>query len=442
MVFLTENWFWRGTQSAIFYYAACTPWVEYKHKRKRRREAAESHRYRKETIAQQPGAIAQPAPFETNESWAEEILRGPHPPKGWKKDPIYYKYMKKMKRTPNLINQPRVDTTNSSSTPVKTDPTALPSAPVTPVTPTIPQGPLIVVRDGLTVEVPSITEDVKALHQPSQGPARARSFSDVTLSVRHYSPELSATAVDSQPSTSHGASKITHSATSHDSDSTKSKRASFESASRSEARSQTSRPSLDRRFSTAMDTFKDAVRTTLHPDKWNWIRYERDDEILSNLNDKVRSMWGSVLGQTNPTGEERDVKLKRVESENQVKKWQRGTHPAINDLHPPVVSQLPYTPEEAKWMLLPPPSADVMMGRSRPDPFDDFNRKPLSVIGRPPPDRVSNASDHLQMVSSEEDDSEVTDAEDSSDEDWFTGRSHVQKPQRAYLRKHRTGSGP
>lgn len=442
MVFLTENWFWRGTQSAIFYYAACTPWVEYKHKRKRRREAAESHRHRKETIDLQPGTIPQPAPFETNESWAEEILRGPHPPKGWKKDPIYYKYTKKLKRTPDSMNQPRIDTTNSSSTPGKNDSTALPNATATPVTPTTPQGPLILVQDGLSVEFPSIVEDAKVQHQASQGPTRTRSFSDVTLSVRHYSPELSATAVDSQPSTSHGVLKTSHSASSHESDSTKSKRASSESVSQSEPKSQASRPSLDRRFSTAMDTFKDAVRTTLHPDKWNWIRYERDDEVLSNLNDKVRSMWGSVLGQTGQPGEERDVKLKRVESENQVKKWQRGTHPAINDLHPPVVSQLPYTPEEAKWMLLPPPSADVMMGRSRPDPFDDINRKPLSVIGRPLQDRVSNISERVQTVSSEEDNSEVTDTEGSSDEDWFTGRSHVQKPQRAYLRKHRTGSGP
>lgn len=181
----------------------------------------------------------------------------------------------------------------------------------------------------------------------------------------------------------------------------------------------------------------------MHPDKWNWIRYERDDEVLSNFNDKVRSVWGSVTGQSNSTGEERDVKLKKVDSKSEVKKWQRGTHPAINDLHPPVVSQLPYTSEEAKWMLLPPASADVMMGRSRPDPFDDFNRRPLSVIGRPQQVHVaSKYSKREQVVSSEEDNLESSDAEDSSDGEWFTGMSHLQKPQRAHLWKHRVASEP
>lgn len=440
MVFLTENWFWRGTQSAIFYYAACTPWVEYKHKRKRRREAAESHRSRKEIIAKQPGVIPQPAPFETNEGWAEEILRGPHPPKGWKKDPIYYKYKNKMKRMPDSFDSRRLGTTLSSSTTGKTDLIVMTSPPTTPVTPNTPQGPLILVQDGLAMELPLIVEDNISHHQSSQGPERTRSFSDATLSVQQYSPELSATAVDSQPSTSPAVLKPSQTASSHESDSTKSRRSSFESVTRSERRSQTSRPSLDRRISTAMDNFKDAVRTTLHQDKWNWIRYERDDEILSNLNDKVRSMWGSVTGHGTITGEERDAKLDRIESENQVRKWQRGTHPAINDLHPPVVSQLPYTPEEAKWMLLPAPSADVMMGRSRPDPFDDFNRKPLSVIGRLPEDRVLVLSDRIQTVSSEEADFVVTDSDDSSDDEWYTGRSHVQRPQRAYLRKRRVSS--
>lgn len=441
MVFLTENWFWRGTQSAIFYYASCTPWVEFKHNRKRRKEAAESHRKRREIIAKQPGVIPQPAPFETNEGWTEEILRGPHPPKGWKKDPIYYKYTKKMKEVPDILDCHRAETASSSGTPARNNLTTL-SPPRTPLTPTKPRGPPIFLQDGVVVDLPVAIEDQQVHSHSGQGPQRTRSISDVTLSVRHYSPELSSTAVDSRPSQSPLELKNIQSTSSGESDLTRSKRMSSDSATRSEKRSQTSRPSMDRRLSNAMDTFKDAVRTTLHPDKWNWIRYERDDEILSNLNDKVRSMWVSVKGQTNSTAEERDLKLQRVESENRMKKWQRGTHPAINDMHPPVVSQLPYTSEEARWMLLPPPSADVMMGRSRPDPFDDFNRKPLSVIGRPPEAKVSEIN-HLQpTVSSEEDETEAVEAEDSSDEEWYTGISHLQKPQRAHLRKQRVISEP
>lgn len=439
-MFLTENWFWRGTQSAIFYYAACTPWMEYKHKRKRRKEAAESYRVRQETIAQQPGIIPQPAPFETNEGWTEEILRGPHPPKGWKKDPIYYKYTKKMKEVPDMLSRRRADTGSSTTAAPSSNHVTAPSPPRTPLTPTTPQAPFIVTHDGMVVDLTPSAGDNPIRLQPDPSLRRARSISDITLSAQHYSPELSSTAVDSRPSHSPIELGNTQTISSGDSDLTRSKRMSTDSVARSERRSQTSRPSMDRRLSNAVDTFKEAVRTTLHPDKWNWIRYERDDEILSNLNDKVRSMWVSVKGQATPGSEENEFKLQRVESENQMKKWQRGTHPAINDLHPPVVSQLPYTSEEAKWMLLPPPSADVMMGRSRPDPFDDFNRKPLSIIGRSIEVRTPKTSDDQYMLSSEEDEVEATDADYSSDEEWYTGNSHLQKPQRAHLRKQRVTS--
>lgn len=440
MVFLTENWFWRGTQSAIFYYAACTPWMEYKHKRKRRKEAAESYRIRQEIIAQQPGIIPQPAPFETNEGWTEEILRGPHPPKGWKKDPIYYKYFKKQKEAPETTDCWRAETVSSRDGPHK-EYAGMSSPPRTPLTPTAPQVPFVVVQDGLVVDLTRATAENQLHPLGGMTLRRTRSISDVTLSVRHYSPELSSTAVDSRPSNSPIELGSTQTTSSGDSDQTGPKRVSTDSVARSERKSQISRPSMDRRLSNAVDTFKDAVRTTLHPDKWNWIRYERDDEILSNLNDKVRSMWGSVKGQSNAVGDENELKLQRVESENRMKKWQRGTHPAINDLHPPVVSQLPYTSEEAKWMLLPPPSADVMMGRSRPDPFDDINRKPLSIIGRPlAPQGLRNSHDQ-QVESCEEDEVDATEADYSSDGEWYTGNSHLQKPQRAHLRRQKVTVG-
>lgn len=438
MVFLTENWFWRGTQSAIFYYAACTPWMEYKHKRKRRKEAAESYRIRQEIIAQQPGVIPQPAPFETNEGWTEEILRGPHPPKGWKKDPIYYKYTKKMKEVPDLLDCRRADTASSSTAPPKHY-IAASSPPRTPLTPTTAQVPFVVVQDGVVVDLTPVNADSQTHHEAGPILRRTRSISDVTLSVRHYSPEPSSTAVESRPSPSPIELGNTKTTSSGESDLTRSNRMSTDSVARSERRSQTSRPSMDRRLSNAVDTFKEAVRTTLHPDKWNWIRYERDDEILSNLNDKVRSMWGTVKGQTTPGSDENELKLQRVETENRMKKWQRGTHPAINDLHPPVVSQLPYTSEEAQWMLLPPPSADVMMGRSRPDPFDDFNRKPLSIIGRVLEAKVPGTYDD-PIMSSEDEEVEATDADASSDHEWYTGHSHLQKPQRAHLRKQRAAA--
>jgi hypothetical protein len=122
------------------------------------------------------------------------------------------------------------------------------------------------------------------------------------------------------------------------------------------------RPSMDRRISDAYENVKESLRHTL-PDKWNWRRYDREDENLWGLTDKVTKIWDRVTHRT----EEDD--------------YLRGRIPAINDLHPPVVSQLPATRDEAAWMLLPPPSAAVMNGKARPG--DEMLRRPLCVIGRP-----------------------------------------------------------
>lgn len=62
--------------------------------------------------------------------------------------------------------------------------------------------------------------------------------------------------------------------------------------------------------------------------------------------------------------------------------YRRGKNPALNDLHPPPVSQLPATRDDAAWMMLPPPSAAVMAGRKRPGTELEM-RWPLAIIGRP-----------------------------------------------------------
>ena len=79
MVFFTESWFWRGTQSAIFYYISMSPCLEYRHKKKRREEAVRIKKERDEIVMNQPEIRShwQPAPFNTNPYWAEEIFRGP-----------------------------------------------------------------------------------------------------------------------------------------------------------------------------------------------------------------------------------------------------------------------------------------------------------------------------------------------------------------------------
>src|SRR5271170_4357159 len=98
MTFIIESWFWRGTQSAIFYYISCAPCMSYKHKRKRRKEAIRNEKARSEVVSTQPGIIPQPGPFQTNEAWGEEMVAGPGPPKGWKSDKILEKIKQNMQK--------------------------------------------------------------------------------------------------------------------------------------------------------------------------------------------------------------------------------------------------------------------------------------------------------------------------------------------------------
>ncbi|KAJ5188422.1 hypothetical protein N7472_007436 [Penicillium cf. griseofulvum] len=79
-------WLYRGAQSAVFYYASCTPCAENVDRRKRRKDAArvqrekEKERRNNEVITDQPRPFAQPTPFSTNVGWKEEISLGPGPP--------------------------------------------------------------------------------------------------------------------------------------------------------------------------------------------------------------------------------------------------------------------------------------------------------------------------------------------------------------------------
>ncbi|KAL3468244.1 hypothetical protein BJX64DRAFT_283122 [Aspergillus heterothallicus] len=79
-------WLYRGAQSAVFYYATCTPCASSLDRRKRKKEAARSRsereRYQSDAIiTDQPQPFPQPTPFSTNQGWMEELALGPAPPK-------------------------------------------------------------------------------------------------------------------------------------------------------------------------------------------------------------------------------------------------------------------------------------------------------------------------------------------------------------------------
>ncbi|KAG8533477.1 uncharacterized protein KY384_002260 [Bacidia gigantensis] len=78
MTFLTEAWFWRGTQSALFYYVSCAPYTKYAERRKKKTEAKGAREERKEN--EKLGIFQHPLPSERNPGWNEEIRVGPGPP--------------------------------------------------------------------------------------------------------------------------------------------------------------------------------------------------------------------------------------------------------------------------------------------------------------------------------------------------------------------------
>lgn len=75
---------------------------------------------------------------------------------------------------------------------------------------------------------------------------------------------------------------------------------------------------------------------------WNRRRYQREDELL----------WG-VDGDS------------ASETTSRSGSYYVARNPAVNDLHPPVVSTQPKHRNETKWMLQPPPSARIMEGKER-----------------------------------------------------------------------------
>ena len=86
---------------------------------------------------------------------------------------------------------------------------------------------------------------------------------------------------------------------------------------------------------------------------WNKRRHQREDEVL----------WGLEAMDTRSSVGMTPVEQTASGSSSQYRYYARN--PAINDLHPPVVSATPPTMAEAQWMLQPPPRAKIMDGKER-----------------------------------------------------------------------------
>ena len=286
-------WFWRGTQSAIFYYATLTPCMEYNRKRKRRKEAKAVGKERAALELSQPDMLRQPMAFTTNKYWAEEIEAGPGPPKGRR-------------------------------------------------------------RDSLDGGLAQKREANNGTHNSSSKGKQKSVFTDNNNNTVTFAESI-------QPG-------------------------EFSSSEPIQPHTRPQRPSLDQKPS-AFDTLKETIRSSLSPETWNFKRYEREDEPLWGLNDAMSRMWDRARPSHSGRPEHRrSLSLGRrrpdtTESDGFVYDYSRARHPEVNDLHPPVVSQLPATHGEVAWMLQPPPSRAVMEGKVRPGAEDMSRRRPLAVIG-------------------------------------------------------------
>ena len=85
---------------------------------------------------------------------------------------------------------------------------------------------------------------------------------------------------------------------------------------------------------------------------WNRRRYQRSDEVL----------WGVDIEESDHVGD--TSQISRAGTAGSGYSY-TAKNPAVNDLHPPVVSTQPTHRNEIKWMLQPPPSAKVMEGKER-----------------------------------------------------------------------------
>ncbi|OJD26744.1 hypothetical protein ACJ73_01870 [Blastomyces percursus] len=268
-------WLFRGAQSAIFYYATCTPCASSKDRRRRRKDAARTHREpvlhnpaNNDLVTDQPPAIVfqQPVPFSTNSYWEEEIALGPGPP---------------------ARRAGRRNTNNSYSNNNNHHPNG---------------------KNGKNNKKRKKNHDAG-----SQGNSSIDSPAVVGATVQTLSQEST--------------------------------------------------------LQNGMGVIAGAVSGVLEDlvpsrkelgDRWNRIRYQREDEVL----------WGGG-GSPSSGGPGEEFKGSSVGLSGRGRadtgssaKYYVAKNPAINDLHPPVVCG-PVSRAETRWMLQPPPSAKVMEGKVR-----------------------------------------------------------------------------
>lgn len=103
---------------------------------------------------------------------------------------------------------------------------------------------------------------------------------------------------------------------------------------------------------------------------WNFKRYQREDEALwgHDVPGPGQRIMDAIAKAGSSAGRLLEARLSKSgpskEDENPAT-WYAPRNPPVNDLHPPVVSTMPTSKSETRWMLQPPPPAKVMEGKER-----------------------------------------------------------------------------
>ena len=248
-MFITESWFWRGTQSAIFYYISCAPCSKVLYRRQKQKEAkrakAEKRREKalKEKAAEDDVTDAaenmrydHPLPSGTNPYWKEEMALGPGPPP---------------KQRNRIHDRDRE-------------------------------------REKGGLKAGSMETQGRTSGTGSTGNSKG-------------------TSSDGQDGAPHAGVEVAQEATTHEAE-----------------------------------------------EGWNRRRYQREDELLWGVSaDHDPTLPGAPLLSRTPSGGRGQGS------------YYYARNPAVNDLHPPVVSTAPKSRVETQWMLQPPPRAKIMEGKEK-----------------------------------------------------------------------------
>lgn len=310
-------WFWRGTQSAIFYYVACTPCFVRAAKKKQKKENKRAMAQRGEQMQLAEGMFYdQPLPFQTNEAWRSEIELGP--------------------------GRPSVDDggcpggdNNVEAAKATHSRTSSPSRPSSGNPTDDKQRPEGIRRvTGTSTRSTTRLEAQSSLSTLFKSKSKARS--DAAKDRRLATPDPTGKAESTSTSTLHKTNTETHGT----------------------PNTAVSRSQLSARASSSGGTTL-GVEGYEHPgDGGSVTSCEGSSGRKRRYQRPLEPLWGITDG-FGPL-----EKLQGYVEPEPVPSWYVKRNPEVNDLHPPVVSSLPKNKKEALWMLQPPPPAAFMEGRT------------------------------------------------------------------------------